>query len=238
MIRRIIPAAVCAALLSIASILPAAAEGVGEDEMREISGARGIELATSGTLYLTQDDENSILIEARSDVLPHIRTRVRNGILVIDLDSWRGLNAGRMIFHLHLQDIEHIEASSSGDIYCEEISSEEITLRTSSSGVIEIGRLDAEELRATLSSSGDITLAGSAEVQEIRLSSSGNYEAADFETAVTDARLSSSGDAEIWVTDTLNVRLSSSGNLSYFGNPKIDSIDISSSGNITNLGDK
>ena len=238
MIHRIIPVAVCASFLSIASVLPAAAEGVGEDEMREISGARGVELATSGTLYLTQSDENSILVEARSDVLPHIRTRVRNGILVIDLDSWRGLNAGRMIFHLHLENVEHVEASSSGDIYCDKIVGGDIVLRAASSGEIEIGSLEADKIEAVLSSSGDISLAGQAESQELRVSSSGNYEAAELETAVTDARLSSSGDATVWVTGELNVELSSSGNLSYFGNPSIDTLEISSSGNITNLGDK
>ncbi|MFP4564835.1 MAG: head GIN domain-containing protein [Spirochaetia bacterium] len=227
-----------AVLWSVTGVFPAGAEGVGEDEMREVAGARGVELATSGTMYLTQGEEDTILIEARSDVLPHIRTRVRNGILVIDLDSWRGLNPGRMVFHLHLREIDRVEASSSGDIYCDEITSGDIVLRTSSSGGIEIGRLEADKIEAILSSSGDISLAGRAESQEIRLSSSGNYEAADFETAVADARLSSSGDAYIWVTDELNVELSSSGDLSYFGSPRVDTIEISSSGNITSIGEK
>lgn len=236
--KRLIPGPVCTALMIIIAVLPLAGEGVGEDEMREVPGARGVELGTSGIMYLTQDDENYILIEARSDVLPHIRTRIRNGILVIDLDSWRGLNAGRMVFHLHLEEIDHIEASSSGDIYCEQIVSDDIVLRASSSGEIEIGRLEADTVEAVLSSSGDITLAGRAETQEVRVSSSGNYEAADFETARTGARLSSSGNATVWATERLNVKLSSSGDLSYFGSPRIDDIQISSSGNISSLGEK
>ena len=238
MVKKFVTGSLCAVLLISISLLPAAAEGVGEEEMREITDARGVALGTSGTLYLTQDDENYILIEARSDVLPHIRTRVRNGILVIDLDSWRGFNAGRMVFHLHLDEIDHIETSSSGDIYCEEIVSGDILLRSSSSGGIEIGRLEADGIEAVLSSSGNISVRGSAEAQEVRVSSSGDYEAADLETAVTGARLSSSGGAVVWATKELNVEISSSGDLSYFGNPRIEDIEISSSGSITSLGEK
>ena len=93
------------------------------------------------------------------------------------------------------------------------------------------------ELDADLTSSGDLTIdEGEFERQTVRLSSSGSLNARNVRTQQASLTLNSSGNATVWVEDTLDARLSSSGSVRYAGDPAVTS-STSSSGVVKPLED-
>lgn len=224
-----------------------------EEQIRTISGVSGVKLATLGKLYIELGREEKLVIKAEDNLLEYFETDVRNGVLTID--TRRNINIRprkKVSYYLTVKELESITISSSGDIEAPDLKTDRLKFTVSSSGDLKTGELDVESLNVRVSSSGDIFIPklqanildvnisssgdldidrGNVEKQEISISSSGDYHAGRLESREALVNISSSGDAYLRIEDYLYVRISSSGNLYYSGNPRIDQ-STSSSGRV------
>ena len=112
------------------------------------------------------------------------------------------------------------EASSSGDIELENVECTSLITEASSAGDISINDVKAETVNVQASSSGDVSLAGVCRSAKFESSSAGDIEADELKAEHVIAKASSSGDVTCHATESLEVSISSAGNVSYRGNPK------------------
>lgn len=228
------------------------------EEMRDVSGINGVDLATLGDLTIEVGDTESLRIEAEENLIPMIETKVRNGILHIQTENNLNLRTTKPIkYYLTVTGLDSIAISSSGDIQAPDLTAERFSIvvassgdlimgdletdmldvKISSSGTVTIGELTADAIDVDLSSSGDMNIAGgTVDTQEITINSSGRYTAEGLTSDRAEVRLNSSGSARIWVREQLTARLSSSGDLTYRGTPEVDAT-TSSSGNVIRTGE-
>ena len=208
-------------------------------ETRSVQDFHGVELDTLGELTITLGSEESLDIEAESNLLPYFVTAVKNGILVIRQDANTNLQPTLPVrYELIVKDLDNLSVRSSGNIHAPVLTGEQIQLDVRSSGNIYLDGLDSDQLEINISSSGNIEIQeGQVKEQDVTLSSSGDYEAGDVRSESATARISSSGNATLWVTEQLNVTLSSSGNVNYYGRPDV-SERTTSSGRTKSMGDK
>lgn len=228
------------------------------EESRAVSGVTGVELATIGNLTIELGESESLRIEAEDNLMEHLETEVRNGNLQIKTRNNINLRNTRPVnYYLTVKSLEAIRISSIGDIQAPDLEADRFSITISSTGNLDMGNLDAEALAVKISSTGDVTMGvlnadtlevdisstgnldiadGQVNMQNISISSSGKYTAQDLESNEAKVRLSSSGSATIWVKDTLEARLTSSGDLRYRGNPTVNS-NTSSSGNVIQIGE-
>jgi hypothetical protein len=220
---------------SIFSGVVGAVQGSGSsvEEAREINGIRAVEISNQGDLFVQIGEQESLIIEAQEDLLPYIKSDVRDGKLRIYTAGTQILRPTNPIrYYLTVQELDEISLTSSGDARLPEIEAEEFTIRVSSSGDLEMEGLMVERVDIQISSSGDVKIeSGRVKEQHIMLSSSGDYNAGMLPSEFVRAMLSSSGNARIYVTQTLEASLSSSGDLFYRGNPTLK-INVSSSGDV------
>lgn len=112
------------------------------------------------------------------------------------------------------------EASSSGDIELENVECTSLITEASSAGDISINDVKAETVNVQASSSGDVSLAGVCRSAKFESSSAGDIEADGLKAEHVIAKASSTGDITCHATESLEVSISSAGNVSYKGNPK------------------
>lgn len=112
------------------------------------------------------------------------------------------------------------EASSSGDIELENMECTSLVTEASSAGDISIGDVKAETVNVEASSSGDVSLSGVCRSAKFESSSAGDIEADELKAEHVIAKASSAGDITCHATESLEVSISSAGNVSYKGNPK------------------
>ena len=112
------------------------------------------------------------------------------------------------------------EASSSGDIELEAVECTSLVTEASSAGDISINHVKAETVSVEASSSGDVSMAGVCRSAKFESSSAGDIEADELKAEHVIAKASSSGDVTCHATESLEVSISSAGNVSYRGNPK------------------
>ncbi len=194
------------------------------EEERSVSGLSGVELTMQGTLYITTGSSESLRIEAEDNLLEYIQTNVRGGKLVIGTRQGINLRASRPIkYYLTVDELNSITITSSGDVEAGDLQATSFSATISSSGNLSISSLEGTKLEVTISSSGNVDISGGqVRTQNVTLTSSGQYRAKELASAEADVTLTSSGEATIRVSDHLSGRLSSSGNVRYIGDPRLD----------------
>ena len=226
------------ALLALVGIKASASGEWETGSVRDVRGFDSVSLDTSGELIITQGDREGLEIEATPSDLRRIITEVRGGTLHIDRErGFSSLSFDRATFRLTMKTIAGLETHSSGKITVNNLRAGSLRIQISSSGGISIDSLAADSLDAQISSSGSLAVAGKADQQNVRISSSGNYSAGKLASRTANVEVSSSGDATLRVSDSLEARISSSGEVRYYGNPPRVSSNTSSSGRLVKLGD-
>jgi uncharacterized protein YxeA len=191
----------------------------------------GINVSTGIDVYLKQGDTESIAVEADENLHEYIITEVKGGVLHVYTDAnIRDAKMERV--YVTMKQVKSLRTSSAGDIIGQSpVKGTDIEVSSSSAGNIKI-EIYATKVMASLSSSGDISLSGEAETLKADLSSAGDFEASGFKVKEADISASSAGDARVNVTERLNARASSAGDITYLGDPKYVDAHSSSAGGI------
>lgn len=238
MIRRtFIPIFLLTALL-LAGCSLVRGSGVVITETREVSNFDRVQLESIGELTIIQGKQESLTIEAESNIVRRIKTDVRGGSLTI---GFSGGFLGDVIptrpirYELTMVDISGLKLSGAGRIYSASIVTRRLDLDVTGIGDVIIDSLETDDLDVELSGAGSIDLAGKTNDQEIDLSSVGIYSAGGLESARAQVSLSGAGTATLWVTEELNVDISGFGSVDYYGDPVV-SLEISGLGRLIPLG--
>jgi hypothetical protein len=198
---------------------------------REAGSFSGIRVSTGIDVYLKQDDNQSIKVEADENLHEYILTKVEGDVLVVYTEvNIRDAEAKKV--YVTMKQVKSLNASSAGDIIGQSpVKTDEIEIDASSAGDIKL-EVYTKEIEVDISSSGDVTLKGESDVLEADLSSAGNLNASELRVREAEVNVSSAGDADINVSEKLQARASSAGDVHYTGNPKYVDAHSSSAGSI------
>ena len=145
---------------------------------------------------------------------------LKNGLQYAGEVSLKSSSCGDIKGGKIICDALEIEASSSGDIELGNVECTSLTTESSSAGDVSIESLKAETVNVEASSSGDVSIAGVCRSAKFEASSAGDIEADELKAEKVVARSSSAGDVTCYASESLEVSISSSGNVRYKGNPK------------------
>lgn len=199
-------------------------------------------------VYYIHDTIFRVVVEAESNLIPHIRTLVNGNTLEIDTHENLNNNYAMKVV-VYSPVLDAVMLSGSGLINTGLVNTDNFVVKLSGSGVI-YGDVIADYFEAVISGSGDIDfavkstntkavisgsgkikLAGESTFADYLISGSGNIESYNLLLNECTAKISGSGNIYTNVSDYLDVTISGSGNLYYIGSPNIDS-HITGSGNI------
>ena len=222
------------ALLGAGLVGPVAgAERVAE-ESRPVHGVREVALHGVGTLIIAQGRPDSLTIRAEERILPRIATDVRNGRLTIrPRASFRTTEP--ITYALTVEDVRAIELFGSSRLEALELPVGRLRLVVRGSGEAALGRLRADEFEVSVAGSGDVVVAGEVTGQEVEVSGSGSYRAADLASRNAAVEASGAGEAIVRVSDELTVRVSGSGRVAYLGAPRVRQ-EVSGGGDVEKIG--
>jgi len=232
------------------SILPVRGNGDVATETREMYEFDNVANAGQFDVYIIQSDEYNVTIEAESNLIGRIRTRMSGNTL--EIDSRDNLKPSRpMKLYIRTPDVRGVSLSGSGIIDLGDVVTDNLDVRLSGSGEIR-GSVEAEDvylsisgsgasnlelycntIEANISGSGDMYFNGTGNIAQFNISGSGAVRAYDFELQECTSKISGSGDMYLNVASLLNVIISGSGSIYYIGHPSINT-DISGSGNLIN----
>lgn len=204
---------------------------------RSVGDYEAVALAGWFDVELVDGDEGEITLKGESNLLEYIKTEVKNGKLIVKAEKGVNLrpsnwNSGIYIT-VPVETINSVTLSGSGDIVSKTtLKSDNFATRISGSGDITLD-IEAENVEATLSGSGDINLEGRATSLDIQVSGSGDIKAYELEAEFATVQVSGSADVKVTVNQSIDARVSGSGDITYRGNPKKIKSKSSGAGDIS-----
>ncbi|HOP58960.1 MAG TPA: head GIN domain-containing protein [Bacteroidales bacterium] len=198
-------------------------------ETRDLRNFSEISFGISGHLTVRTGSDFSVVLEGARDDLERVITEVTGDKLVIRHENrfFNFGNYGDIDIYINMPGLKGLSVSGSGkaEVVNDIEHTDDLYLSVSGSGRIVTGNLYANEMDCSISGSGDMVIEGRGSVDkaEISISGSGTYSGRDVEIDNLRVSVSGSGDCHCRVTGFLTARISGSGNISYSGNPRIDS---------------
>lgn len=203
------------ALLSLAALLTCAAPASADWHLFGTRGSGTIKTETRQTgsfdmilskgsvdTDVTIGPQLAVAVEADDNLLPLIRTEVKNGALVIDTEGdWSSRHDP--VVHITMPSLGAIGIDGSGDA----------TIRGLNGGA----------LGTRIRGSGGITASGNVSQLEVVIDGSGDVDCKDVHADDVAVRVDGSGDAKVYANKALRVVINGSGDVSYSGDAQISS---------------
>jgi hypothetical protein len=231
------------AIAATAVLLTLAAAGsLAADVLRETRAASGftrIEINGQADVTLRQGSTEGVTIEATARSLKQIRTRVRGGILKIDLVDqghwWQWIIGGGVSrtpsITIDFVQLERLEAAGALTIVADRVTAKDLRLDLAGACKLRLGDLQAASLHLDGSGAVKAEIAGKVAEQHIDLSGAGSYQAADLVSDNVAVQVSGAGKAIVNAGTLLRAEISGVGLVEYVGNPRVER-DISGIGKI------
>ncbi|MBW0115629.1 head GIN domain-containing protein [Pseudonocardia abyssalis] len=197
------------------AISPADGPGGGDGgtgESRDVSGFTGVELTTIGNLVIDRTGTESLTIEAEPDVLPLLTSEVSGGVLRLGVTPGSEIATREpIVYRLTVAALDSLSVSGAGDATAT--------------------NLETDRLTVDVDGAGDVTLAGTADAQVVRLGGAGDYDAEDLRSATVEITVGGAGDAVVNASDRLDATVGGAGSVEYVGNPQVTQ-DVSGVGSV------
>lgn len=197
--------------------------GILKKETRKVESFTGISSSGSWDVMVAYGNSTDVVIEGDENLLEYIETVVENGKLYIRGKKYGNIRSkNRITVYVTATQLQHISLSGSGDIIGKgEFKNDGTTnVMVSGSGNIQFEFDKFNEIDASVSGSGGIKMKGTAKEIEARISGSGNIDCKEVISDDATARISGSGNIKVHATTSIDVHISGSGNVHYYGNAK------------------
>jgi hypothetical protein len=199
-------------------------------EERSVKDFTGIEVSGAFKVYLSQGEEESLLIEADDNVMPRIETSVRGGTLHIGTRGLSFTNA-TTIAHITINNPRQIRIS--GAVKLTGTTPFEFEkMQISGSGASEMEfEAYGERMQLKLSGASKANLSGEVEELHLKLSGASKLTAECMHTQEADIDVSGASSASVSVEEDLYVTASGASSVRYLGKPSVRS-SVSGAGKV------
>jgi hypothetical protein len=200
-------------------------------ETREIIGVKRVLLKDYGHLFISQGEEESLRIEGEQDVISTVKTFIREGELVLDIDAgwfdktWSAVTSaveGRVLkYHLMVKSLDGIFVQGAATVKMQGLKAESLYLTLKGAGEIVIIGLEAGLTDVDLPGAGRISLAGKTDRLHVSMKGAGSFDGPQLESRETKVVLRGVGKATVWCTAQLDATVEGIGAIDYYGNPTV-----------------
>jgi hypothetical protein len=200
-------------------------------ENREIKDVRRILLKDYGHLYISQGDEESLRIEGEPDVISTVKTFIREGELVLDIDAgwfdktWSALTSaveGRVLkYHLMVKNLDGVFVQGAASVKMTGLKSESLYLTLKGAGEVILTGLEVGLIDVDLPGAGRIALSGKTDRLNVSMKGAGSFDGPQLESREARVILRGVGKATVWATAQLDATVEGIGAIDYYGNPTV-----------------
>lgn len=173
--------------------------GIVKTEKRDLRDFTGVHAGGALELEITAGKEFSVELEADDNILPLIKTEVRNGILYFSVER-RMKTRNRIFAKISMPELNNLDLSGASKAEVEDVRGENLTIEIGGASRLEIG--------------------GEINYLEADLSGASNLEAEELKTKTVKIGASGASGAEIFVTEDLKAKASGASKITFSGEPK------------------
>jgi hypothetical protein len=193
---------------------------VGQDnmrsEVRNVSGFTGVDIGGAMEATITSGQAFEVIIEAKSDVLPQIKTVVKGNTLYVKHDSdwndkmsWK--KRGKVKVTVSLPMLDNLDISGATNA--------------------KVTGVNTDKMDIDISGASTVSLEGNAQSSTIDISGASNLKAISFTSDSVNIDASGASSVKLSVINELRADASGASSVCYSGNPRVQK-DVSGSSSV------
>jgi hypothetical protein len=209
-------------------------------ETREVSDFHAIDISYPAQVLVKQGNAESLKIEAEDNLLPNLKTQVKNGTLEIFYKRENGKHVNPTktpIITIVVKDLANVDFTSAGELTIDSLKTNALDVSLSGAGNIKLDKILVQALSVSLSGAGSSTASGTADDLNLSISGFGDFKGGDLQSKDARVDISGAGSATVWVDNNLDAQISGAGSVSYYGSASVDK-QISGVGGVNHIGNK
>jgi len=198
-------------------------------ETKTVSDFTKIDVNGTFQVDVTYSKEESVTVEAPSNLHQYIELDVESGTLIIQFAKKTSISShGAIMIHIKTAKLNDFTQSGASSIALNNSLNDDLFTIESSGAASFKGEVDVDKASIELSGAANVDLFGTATTADIELSGASHLNDYDFNVANLSVDLSGASSATITSRKTINGDLSGASSLNYKGDPNIK--DLSTSG--------
>ncbi len=192
-------------------------------ETRSVGSFTAISASSGLNVFLKKGSSASVVVEADEKKLGKVRTEVKNGTLMLDIESksWTwGSGNSEINVYVTYTALNALSVSGGVDLESEgTLTSDKLSIAASGGSDMEL-QIKVKDLNIDISGGADLELSGTAD--KVNISASGGSDISAYGLTIQDANVNASGgaDVDITVDRSLNANASGAADISYKGKVK------------------
>jgi hypothetical protein len=209
-------------------------------QTRQVSDFDAVSVSYPAEVLVKQGNAESLKIEAEDNLMPNLKTQVKNGTLEIfyKRENGKHVNPTKTVkITIVVKDLTNVDFTSAGELTVENLKTDALDVSLSGAGNIKLDQILVKALNVSLSGAGSSTASGTADDLELSISGFGDFKGADLHSKDARVDISGAGSATVWVDNDLNAQISGAGSISYYGSASVTK-QVSGVGGINHIGNK
>ena len=203
-------------------------------EIRNTETFTSVQSSGAIDIEIRNGTSEQVEVQADDNLLSHIVTSVKNGLLDVHYKSQLVLVHTHVKVFVTMPTVSKIYVSGSGDIISRDTlksDNDAISLEVEGSGSVK-ALVHARKISADLGGSGSIELYGLTKELNAQVSGSGDIKCHGLLSEDTKISVEGSGSAHVFASVSLTASVSGSGDIFYSGNPPSPKLEKEGSGSI------
>lgn len=185
---------------------------------KEVGDFQEIKVYDLIEVNLIKSDDNRIIIKGHN--VYDIKFVNKNGVLKLRMELDKKFQGEDTFVEVYYTDLRIIDGNEGAKIVCNElIEKEKIEIRAQEGSHIKIG-MDVKDVEMKAVTGGIIEASGLAKNQIIVLNTGGVFEGRELLTEVASVKISAGGEAELYVSEKVDINVKAGGDVYVYGNPK------------------
>jgi hypothetical protein len=208
------PAILLTLALSFVFVLSACGvrgSGVRKTEKRDLTPFTAIETTGAFEVEVTCQKPASFEIEADDNILPLVKTEVRDGVLHVTTTKHYSATGG-ILLRINVPNLASIKSTGAGKFHVADVKNDNF----------EIDSMGA----------ATVTASGLSKALKIRSTGAGKIDAHDLRAQKAEVTVTGAAGVDVYASDQLDVTVSGAGRVIYSGNPKVNK-HVSGAGRVT-----
>jgi hypothetical protein len=189
-----------------------AGSGVRKTEKREVKSFSAIDTTGAYTIDVTCQKPAGVEVDADDNILPLIKTEVRDGILFVSNDQPYH-SSKTVTLRITLPELNSVANHGAGQI--------------------KIVDANSSDLKIDSTGAASVDAAGTAKSIQISSTGAGEIDTSKLHADKAKVEVSGAASVDVYASEQLDVNVSGAGNVNYSGNPKTVNKHVSGIGSVS-----
>jgi hypothetical protein len=207
--------------------------GTLQEETRDLADFHGVEIGSALEATIRVGPKGSIKVSGDDNLVPLVKTVVRDGRLVARVDSPGGVQPVKPLkLTITTPSLDYVEGNGASRLDVTAGEAKSFAVEASGASTVAVKGVEASELGIQASGASRVTVAGKGRRLKIGASGASHVATPEIAAETVRADLSGASGAEVRASDAIEGDVSGAGNLRVLGAPKSRQLQTSGAGSV------